>query len=78
MHKDFKNLLMIIGNAGVISKGEEIIFRVMNVVNPRRKMKTPLFQYQIMEAGSKGEGLRKLVRHEQYAAVVGGGGGTEH
>lgn len=52
MHPSFHNQLYFTGNTLPIAKGTEILLVLEGVANPLRKMQTPLFQYQILEAGT--------------------------
>jgi len=49
VHNDFKNMIYVLGNNQTIAKGTTIQFTFKDVINPSRKMKTPLFNFKVME-----------------------------
>ncbi|CAD8049450.1 unnamed protein product [Paramecium sonneborni] len=49
VHKDFKNQILVSGNQNSIFKGTNIQITFNDIVNPSRKMKTPLFNFRVIE-----------------------------
>jgi hypothetical protein len=52
VHKDFKNVVTVSGNASPIKKGVRISINLIDIGNPGWRMKTPLFNFRIVERGT--------------------------
>ncbi|CAK70993.1 unnamed protein product (macronuclear) [Paramecium tetraurelia] len=49
VHKNFKNQILVGGNQNSIPKGTSVQITFNDIVNPSRKMKTPLFNFRVIE-----------------------------